>query len=341
MKLKPVSIISLFVIYLFCSCHHPENTVMIKLTGQTQGTYYAITYFDKDARNFQPEVDSMLNDFDQSVSLWVPNSVISKINNEEGVVEPDEIFKTLFTMSKKVYTQSGGTFDPTVGPLVNAWGFGFTDRQKVDRQMIDSLLLFVGFDKVKMENNKIIKSDPRIKFDFNAIAQGYAVDLIGKFLDEKNISNYLIDIGGEVLAVGKKSNGEFWKVGIEKPADNANYGDDLQAVVNLKDRALATSGNYRKFYEENGTRYSHTIDPASGYPVQHSLLSASVLAVDCASADAFATVFMVMGLEKSKAFLNDHSDLDAYFIFTDENGELSNYFTEGFKSLIIEESTAE
>jgi thiamine biosynthesis lipoprotein len=283
----------------------------------------------------------MLNDFDQSVSLWVPNSVISKINNEEGVVEPDEIFKTLFTMSKKVYTQSGGTFDPTVGPLVNAWGFGFTDRQKVDRQMIDSLLLFVGFDKVKMENNKIIKSDPRIKFDFNAIAQGYAVDLIGKFLDEKNISNYLIDIGGEVLAVGKKSNGEFWKVGIEKPADNANYGDDLQAVVNLKDRALATSGNYRKFYEENGTRYSHTIDPASGYPVQHSLLSASVLAVDCASADAFATVFMVMGLEKSKAFLNDHSDLDAYFIFTDENGELSNYFTEGFKSLIIEESTAE
>jgi thiamine biosynthesis lipoprotein len=314
---------------------------MIKLTGQTQGTYYAITYFDKDARNFQPEVDSMLNDFDQSVSLWVPNSVISKINNEEGVVEPDEIFKTLFTMSKKVYTQSGGTFDPTVGPLVNAWGFGFTDRQKVDRQMIDSLLLFVGFDKVKMENNKIIKSDPRIKFDFNAIAQGYAVDLIGKFLDEKNISNYLIDIGGEVLAVGKKSNGEFWKVGIEKPADNANYGDDLQAVVNLKDRALATSGNYRKFYEENGTRYSHTIDPASGYPVQHSLLSASVLAVDCASADAFATVFMVMGLEKSKAFLNDHSDLDAYFIFTDENGELSNYFTEGFKSLIIEESTAE
>ena len=311
---------------------------MVKFAGETQGTYYAITYFDFDNRNFQPQVDSLLKDFDHSVSLWDTGSIISAINRNEVGIQPDAVFTELFKKSTEVYKKSDGAFDPTVGPLVNAWGFGFTDRLKVDQQTIDSLLPLVGFDKVKLENNRIIKSDPRIQFDFNAIAQGYAVDLIGKFLQVKGISSFLIDIGGEVLGKGNKPGGEKWKVGIEKPKDNAAYGEGLQAIVNLENKALSTSGNYRKFYEENGIRYSHTIDPKTGYPVQHSLLSVSVLANDCATADAYATVFMVMGLEKSKSFITNRNDLEAYFIFTDEDGNLSTYFTEGFKKLMVEES---
>ena len=330
------SILLVLINQLFTSCTS-VNTVPVKFTGETQGTYYAITYFDNDARNFQAQVDSILKVIDQSVSLWAPGSIISRINKGEENVAPDEIFMDLFKMSEEVYKQSGGAFDPTVGPLVNAWGFGFTDRLKVDQHTIDSLLPLVGFDKVKLDNNKIIKSDPRIQFDFNAIAQGYAVDLIGRFLQVNGISSFLIDIGGEVLGKGNKPGGEKWKVGIEKPKDNATYGEGLQAIVNLENKALSTSGNYRKFYEENGVRYSHTIDPKTGYPVQHSLLSVSVLANDCATADAYATVFMVMGLEKSKSFITNRNDLEAYFIFTEEDGNFSTYFTDGFKKLMVEE----
>ena len=311
---------------------------MVKFAGETQGTYYAITYFDFDNRNFQPQVDSLLKDFDHSVSLWDTGSVISAINRNEVGIQPDPVFTELFKKSTEVYKKSDGAFDPTVGPLVNAWGFGFKDRLKVDQQTIDSLLPLVGFDEVKLENNRIIKSDPRIQFDFNAIAQGHAVDLIGKFLQVKGISSFLIDIGGEVLGRGNKPGGEKWKVGVEKPKDNASYGEGLQAIVNLENKALSTSGNYRKFYEENGVRYSHTIDPKTGYPVQHSLLSVSVLANDCATADAYATVFMVMGLDKSKSFITNRNDLEAYFIFTDQDGNLSTYFTEGLKKLMVEES---
>lgn len=320
------------------SCNSPKDPVLVKFTGEAQGTYYAVTYFDDEARNFQPQVDSILKDFDHSVSLWDSGSVIAAINQNGTGIQPDEVFTELFKKSKEVYEKSGGAFDPTVGPLVNAWGFGFSGRMKVDQHIVDSLLPLVGFSKITLENNQIIKNDPRIQLDFNAIAQGYAVDLIGRFLSEKGIVNFLIDIGGEVLGKGGKPLGEKWKVGIEKPKDNASYGEGLQAIVKLENKALATSGSYRKFYEENGIRYSHTIDPATGYPVKHTLLSASVLAKDCATADAYATVFMVMGLEKSKSFLSGRSDLEGYFIYTNETGELEISYTEGFKKLLVEGS---
>lgn len=320
------------------SCNSPKDPVLVKFTGEAQGTYYAVTYFDDEARNFQPQVDSILKDFDHSVSLWDSGSVIAAINQNGTGIQPDEVFTELFKKSKEVYEKSGGAFDPTVGPLVNAWGFGFSGRMKVDQHIVDSLLPLVGFSKITLENNQIIKNDPRIQLDFNAIAQGYAVDLIGRFLSEKGIVNFLIDIGGEVLGKGGKPLGEKWKVGIEKPKDNASYGEGLQAIVKIENKALATSGSYRKFYEENGIRYSHTIDPATGYPVKHTLLSASVLAKDCATADAYATVFMVMGLEKSKSYLSGRSDLEGYFIYTNETGELEISYTEGFKKLLVEGS---
>jgi thiamine biosynthesis lipoprotein len=325
----------LIILILSQSCG-PGNKELVRFTGEAQGTYYAVSYYSADGKNYQTEIDSLLKAFDQSVSMWVPNSIISSINSNEIDVFPDDIFIELFNRSKIIYEKTGGAFDPTVGPLVNAWGFGFEDRMKVDQQVVDSLLPLVGFDKVKLENN-IIKADPRIRFDFNAIAQGYSVDLIGDFLKKKGIDIFLVDVGGEVLGKGIKPGGDYWRVGIEKPADNAQYGEGLKAIVALKNKALATSGNYRKFYEHDGTRYSHTIDPKTGYPVQHSLLSVSVLADDCTTADAFATAFMVLGVQKGLEYLQTQRNLEAYFIYSDDNGELKTYLTEGFKDIILEE----
>ena len=319
------------------ACNRSETLKQVKFNGSAQGTYYAVTYYDAQGRNLQNEIENLLNEFDLVASMWVENSIISKVNRNEPDVDVGEIFTALFEMSKNVNAESDGAFDPTIGPLVNAWGFGFTDRMKVDQHVVDSLLPFIGFDKVSLEEFKIVKSDPHIQFDFNAIAQGYSVDLVGKFLEEKGIQNYLIDIGGEVLGKGKKPSGESWKLGIEKPADNAKYGEGLKAIVYLNNKAMATSGNYRKFYVEDGIRYSHTIDPKTGYPVQHSLLSVSVLADDCAMADAWATTFMVSGLEKSKILLNNEKGLEAYFIYSGQNGELQTYYTKGFKKILVEE----
>lgn len=324
-------------LFLLTNCNNPSVLKQVKFQGETQGTYYVVTYYDADGRNFQEDIDSLLADFDLTASMWVENSIISKINRNDMDIKPNQLFINLFNISKEVYEESEGVFDPTVGPLVNAWGFGFTDRMKVDQHIVDSLLPLVGFSKVKLDNDRIIKNDPRIQFDFNAIAQGYSVDLLGEFLNEKGIKNFLIDIGGEVLAKGTKPDGELWKVGIENPKDNAQYGEGLKAIVTLKNRAMATSGNYRKFYEENGVRYSHTIDPKTGYPVQHSILSVSVLADDCASADAWATTFMVLGFERSMEILADNKTLEAYFIYSGKDGKMETHFTGGFKDILLEE----
>ncbi len=327
-------ILSLSIVLV--SCNDSTSLKQVKLSGETQGTYYAVTYYNSDGEIYQTDIEALLKDFDMTASMWVENSIISKINRNEQVLINDD-FRILFEMSKDVYKKSNEAFDPTVGPLVNAWGFGFTDRMKVDQHVVDSLLPLIGFEKVKLENNTMVKENPGIQFDFNAIAQGYSVDLVAKLLEEKGIENYLIDIGGEVLGKGSKPKNEPWKVGIEKPSDNASYGQELKAIVILNDKALATSGNYRKFYEEDGIRYSHTIDPKTGYPVQHSLLSVSVLANDCGRADAFATACMVSGLEKSKDLINTIPELEAYFIYSEKNGNLKTYFTQGFEKFIDEE----
>jgi len=322
--------------FVLTACTNQQKDILVKFTGETQGTYYAVTYFEKEGRNFQVDIDSLLHAFDLSVSMWVPQSVISRINRNEPNIDADEHFLANYYLSKQVFEKTDGAFDPTVAPLVNAWGFGFTDRIHVDEKVVDSLLPLIGFENVEIDGHKVIKKDVRIQFDFNAVAQGYSVDLVGKFLESKGVEAYLVDIGGEVFAKGHKPDGSLWKVGIEKPKDNASYGEGLQAIVELEDKALATSGNYRKFYEENGVRYSHTIDPKTGYPVKHSLLSVSVLACDCGTADAFATAFMVQGVEKSKITLQNNPGLEAYFIFSDENGGLKTYITTGFSSIITE-----
>jgi thiamine biosynthesis lipoprotein len=333
--LKPF-IHSLILTFLFVSCNTYQNHVKVHFSGEAQGTYYAITYYEKDGKNYQKEIDSLLKTFDMSVSLWVPNSIISRVNNNDTSVIPDEHFILIFLLSQEVSKKTDGAFDITIGPLVNAWGFGSTDKIKMDKNIIDSLLTYINHEMVSLEGNKIIKENPNIKLDFNAVAQGYSVDLIGKFLESKGIKNYLIDIGGEVLGQGAKPNEQPWIVGIQRPTEDKRGEYEIQLKVQLVDKALVTSGSYRKYYEKDGKRYSHTINPKTGYPVTHSLLSVSVLADDAATADAYATAFMVMGLDKALQFLNANKNLDAFFIISDDNGDLQTYATDGINEILVE-----
>lgn len=306
-----------------------------RINGEAQGTYFAITYYDDQHRDFQKSIDSIFKAFDLSVSVYKPESVISRFNRNEKDVVADSVFKTVFTKAMQVSKHTDGAFDITVMPLVNAWGFGYTERDKIDSTVVDSLLPLIGYSKIKLENGVLIKEDSAMMIDFNAIAQGYTCDLIGKFFTERKITNYLIDVGGEVLARGTKPDGSSWKVAVEKPAPDSSSEREIQVVVPLKDKALATSGNYRAYIIENGKKYSHTIDPNTGFPVNHSLLSVSVLADDCMSADAYATAFMVMGLEKTKDFLTKNKNLQAYIIY-DQNGSMQTWHSEGF---IIDKGT--
>ena len=319
------------------SCKHRNEPVFMKFGGETQGTSYAITYYTKDSVNLQHSIDSLLRRFDSTASEWKPNSVISRLNENDTACRADEMFTTIFLKAAEVSENTGGAFDITVGPLVKAWGFGLSNRMKMDQHIVDSLLPLIGYKKVKLEHGKLSKKDPRIRIDYNAIAQGYAVDVVAAFLDSKNIQSYLIDIGGEVLARRTKPGGEKWNVAIEMPTRHADDERNIQAIVTLQDMAISTSGSYRKYYEENGIRYSHTIDPATGYPVKHSLLSVSVLAKDCMTADAYATAFMVMGVDKGKEFLKKHPRLEAYFIYSAPDGTMKTYYTHGFKKLLQED----
>ena len=322
-----------FLFAAVTSCDVFDTPEPVKLNGMAQGTYYSITYYDDDRRDFSQEIDSLLSYFNTVASVYEPNSIISKINKNQSY-KLNSMFLDIYTKGMEVARMTDGRFDMTVMPLVNAWGFGFTTRQKLDSAKVDSILQFVGYEKITLKDGRIIKEDPRIKLDFNSIAQGYSVDWLASYLESKGIEDYLVDIGGEVYARGKKPGGDYWKVGIKKPARNKNDAREIKEVVALKDQALATSGNYRKYYQKDGVRYSHTINPETGFPVKHSLLSVSVLAPEAVTADAFATAFMVMGLKESKKFLKKNPDLDAYFIYSDRDGELKTWFTSGIRELL-------
>jgi len=319
---------------LLVSCKEQEQSVLVKFGGETQGTYYAITYYAADSVSLQSSVDSLLHRFDSTASTYKPNSIISRFNNNDTANVADEMFTIIFRKAMEVSEITNGAFDITVGPLVKAWGFGLSNRMKMNQHIVDSILPFVGYKKVRLENGKLFKEDPRIRIDYNAIAQGYAVDVVADFIQSKGIESFLIDIGGEVIGSGTKPGGEKWNVAIEMPTLNADDDRTIQAVISLQDLAISTSGSYRKFYEEDGIRYSHTIDPSNGYPVKHSLLSVSVLSGDCMTSDAYATALMVMGLEKGKEFLAHHPGIEAYLIYSTPDGSMKTYFTKGFDKLL-------
>jgi len=310
-----------------------------KIEGYIQGTTYHITYEYKKKKDLHPEIEKILHDFDKSLSSYEPQSIISRINKNDPTVIPDELFIEVFQKSVEINQKTDGFFDITVAPIVNAWGFGFAPGADVDSNLIDSLMKFVGMEKVNLKNGKIIKSDPSVMIDVNAIAQGFSVDVVCRFLDEKKVKNYLVEIGGELKSKGINPKGEDWKIGIDSPIEgNMEAGQTLQAIIAIKGKALATSGNYRKFYEKDGLKYAHTMDPKTGYPALSSLLSATVLADDCMTADAYATSFMVMGVEKSIEFLSKNKFLEAYLVYSADSGSFKSYSTEGMKNHVIKEA---
>lgn len=327
-------LILLLLLLLPSSCR--KTTTFENFGGFAQGTTYSVTFGNNgniDPQELKSEVEKILKEFDLSLSLYVDSSILSKVNRSEDV-QVDLYFSEAFRKSVALSKLTEGAFDITVGPLTKAWGFGPDGYRSFSDSKLDSLLKLVGMEKVRLENNKVIKADPAVKFDFNAIAQGYSVDVVSDYLDSRGIRKSLVEIGGEVRAKGDK-NGVLWRIGIDRPEDNNNIpGNNLQAIISMKDRSLATSGNYRKFYVENGVKYSHTIDPVTGYPARNTLLSATILADDCATADGIATACMVMGREKTIEFLDKHSEYDAYLIFSDTIGNFQTWSTENLKKFI-------
>lgn len=302
------------------------------LQGLAQGSYYAVTYFDDEGRNFQREIDSVFHAVDVSVNLWVDSSVISKVNRNEEVML-DKIFIDNFNIAQEAAQMSDGYFDPTISPIVAAWGFSNKTGDSITPSLIDSLKQLVDYRKVKVENGKIIKENPAMQLDFNAVAQGYTSDMIANFLESRGIKNYLVDTGGEIMAHGSKPNGQPWIVGIEKPAESWDAEQVVQARIALRDKGLVTSGSTRKYVERNGKRYSHCIDPKTGYPVEHNVLSVTVLADNSVWADALASICMVMGLEKSLPLIQSLDGVEAYYIFENDENELETFATEGFTLL--------
>lgn len=311
---------------------HNQQTPYNSITGLVFGTMYNITYqYDG---NLKPEIEAELKRFDRSLSPFNDSSVISRVNRNEELTT-DDFFQKCFNRSMEISRETKGAFDITIAPLANVWGFGFKKGTFPDSLMIDSLLQITGYEKVRLENGKVIKQDSRIMLSCSAVAKGYSVDVVARLLDRKGVKNYMVDIGGEVVVQGKNPKDGLWRIGINKPIDDSlSVNQEIQTVLELTDRGMATSGNYRNFYYKDGKKYAHTIDPRTGYPVQHSILSSTVIAEDCMTADALATAFMVMGLKEAETLCKANPMIDAYFIYSGENGEFETFFTEGMKKYI-------
>lgn len=335
-------LLGLLAILAFTACRHHADEPF-RLSGEAQGTYYSIIYYDDQGRDLSDQIKPFLDTFDSTASLWVESSLLRRINsNATDTVSP--LFGDLFQKSDSIRRYTHGAFDCRVGRLVQAWGFSFRQREDLDPATLDSLLRSarcnVWLDTTASHDILIRKENPATELDFNAIAQGYSVDLLAEWFEHGlGIHNFLIDIGGEVIAKGHKPSGETWSVGIERPAADCYDPPEVETAIRLEDASVVTSGNYRKYYERDGVRYSHTIDPATGRPVQHSLLSASVVSRQSWYADAMATAFMVMGLDRALQFIADHPDnpdIQAAFFIYDDNGTYRTLATPAFEELRIE-----
>ncbi|CAG5084979.1 FAD:protein FMN transferase [Parvicella tangerina] len=319
-----------------------------QIVGEAQGTTYAITFQgNQNPTKVKSSVDSLLAVYDLANSIYKPTSLITQLNNSSSAsfavasFPEHAYFKTCFEVAKDVYQLTNGAFNPAVYPLVNYWGFHKENfNHSPDSSEIKELLVLIDFsdESFNFKEGVVSRSNPEAKIDFNALAQGHSVDVVGDYLEHQGIENYMVEIGGELSCKGKNPNQQSWKIGIEKPTDDPTSDpNDFQMIATLTNKSLATSGNYRKFYEIDGQRYAHTIDPVSGYPARQNLLSVTVITDECVYADAFATAFMVMGMEKSITFIEQHPDLSihAYFVY-DENGQYLTKMTEGFEKFILQ-----
>lgn len=303
------------------SAEETANWEYFQNEGNIFGTLYHITY--KSGADMKDKIEEAMLAVDNSLSMFNENSTVSLINSNKDF-QTDSLFREVYLLARKVYQITDGCFDPTVGPLVNAWGFGFKNGSLPEADEVEHLKSLIGFDRIDLVDNKIQKEDSLMIMDFSAIAKGFAVDQVAHLLESNDVTNYMVEIGGEVIVKGESPKGKPWRVGIAKPEETGEGG--LQEVLELQDKAMATSGNYRNFYiGEDGKKRAHTIDPHSGYPVQHSILSSTVFAPTCAMADAYATAFMVMGLDKAKQVLAKQKQLEVYFICADKDGSYTTY----------------
>ena len=303
-------------------------------SGMVFGTTYNITY--QCDSNLHNSIIRELEKVDEALSPFNKKSVITAVNNNHDI-EVNDMFADVFLLAQKISDDTGGDFDITVAPLVNAWGFGFKNGTQPTKHNIDSLKNIIGYKKVRLEGRKVEKKDKRLMLDCSSIAKGYGSDVVARFLQKRGVKNYMVEIGGEIVTKGISPKRVPWKIGVTRPVDDSLSGSkELQSVSNVTDKAMATSRNYRNFYYKNGKKYAHTIDPHTGYPVQHNILSATVIADNCATADAYATAFMVMGLEKAQKLLEHHPELMAYFIYSDKDGKNKTWCSEKLKKKVAE-----
>ena len=303
-------------------------------SGMVFGTTYNITY--QCDSNLHNSIIRELEKVDEALSPFNKKSVITAVNNNHDI-EVNDMFADVFLLAQKISDDTGGDFDITVAPLVNAWGFGFKNGTQPTKYNIDSLKNIIGYKKVRLEGRKVVKKDKRLMLDCSSIAKGYGSDVVARFLQKRGVKNYMVEIGGEIVTKGISPKRVPWKIGVTRPVDDSlSVSKELQSVINVTDKAMATSGNYRNFYYKNGKKYAHTIDPHTGYPVQHNILSATVIADNCATADAYATAFMVMGLEKAQKLLERHPELMAYFIYSNKDGKNKTWCSEKLKKKVAE-----
>ncbi|MEM7484987.1 MAG: FAD:protein FMN transferase [Bacteroidota bacterium] len=334
--LKRFSLFASVALIIF-SCEKNITFVKNQNIGDALGTTYSIIYIAQEKLDFQKEIDSVFQVFNKSMSTYLPDSDISKINDGDSTLVIDQMLLDVFMQSKAVHYETDGYFDPTIGVLADAWGFGPGEQIALDSTKVDSLMQYVGFQRIGLTHDyRIVKTKQEIRFDFNAIAKGYAIDRLGRMLEENEIDNYLIEVGGEILAKGTNVlNGKSWKVAIDDPNDLTNRGG--AAVIELKDAAMASSGNYRKFRIDPVTKekYVHTIDPKTGYTKNSNILSATVIAEYCIQADAYATAFMAMDLDATLELLDRHKELEAFIIYVDDEGNTTNFMTKGFQEIVV------
>ena len=302
--------------------------------GMVFGTTYSITY--QADSSLHTSIKKELQKVDEALSPFNKQSVITAVNENLNMTV-NKMFADVFLMAEKISEDTDGAFDITVAPLVNAWGFGFKSGKHPSRHDIDSLKTIIGYKKVSLNDLRVTKTDPRVMLDCSSIAKGYGSDAVAAMLERHGVKNYMVEIGGEIVTKGISQKRMPWKIGVTKPIDDSlSLSQEIQCIINVTDKSMATSGNYRNFYYHGGKKYAHTIDPKTGYPVQHSILSATVIANNCATADAYATAFMVMGMEKAQKLLERHPELMAYIIFADKDGIIQTWCSPSLKGKITE-----
>ncbi len=335
--MKKYPLILLFLAVVLTACNADKKAEYTHNSGRVFGTYYNITYLHPEGKDLHSAIQEAFQQFDLSLSTFNPNSIISQINRNEKEVVVDDFFLKMYEEAQEVSLNSEGAFDITVAPLVNAWGFGTSKGEKREQPDVEAILSYVGYQKISIKNNQLIKNDERILLDASAIAKGQSADVIAQLLDEHACLHYMVEVGGEIVCKGQNPKGKHWVIGIDKPTDEFfAESRELQTKLSITNCGLATSGNYRQFYYQDGKKFSHTIDPRTGYPVSHNLLSATVIAPNCMKADAYATAFMVLGVEKSLEVCKNHPELACYLIYTKEDGSYELAFSEGFEKFFTD-----